>query len=139
MIKFTIEGQPKPLMRHRMYRHGNKIIAVDPSKADKIDFLSRSKKYKPKKPFDIPLTVIMMFYMKRPKSHYRTGKYGKVLKNNIPKYHHFTPDLSNLVKFVEDSLQEIFWSDDKKIVRLICSKEYSENPRTEIMISEIKE
>lgn len=79
---------------------------------------------------DISLNVT--FYMPRPKKHYRTGKYARLLKKDSPFWHSTKPDIDNLVKFVMDALQGILWSDDCKIVRLETSKIYSKKPRTEI-------
>lgn len=45
------------------------------------------------------------------------------------------PDISNLIKFVEDSLNEVLWTDDKLIFRYDQTyKVYSYHPRTEIEI-----
>ena len=55
--------------------------------------------------------------MKRPKSHYRTGKFA------------------NLIKFVMDSLSghNGFFLDDNQIVCIYAEKIYSDKPRTEIL------
>ena len=44
------------------------------------------------------------------------------------------PDLDNMEKFYLDCGTGIFWSDDKKIVRISSTKYYSENPKTLIKI-----
>lgn len=44
------------------------------------------------------------------------------------------PDLSNVVKAVEDALNGIGYADDAQIVSLIAKKAYSEIPRTEIIV-----
>ena len=75
--------------------------------------------------------------MPRPKAHYGTGRNVGRLKESAPLHHVKTPDLDNLKKFVLDVLNEIVWRDDSQIVQLSGAKEYSENPRTEIIIEEI--
>jgi len=77
--------------------------------------------------------------MKRPKSHYRTGKYKGMVKEkfqSIPMDK--KPDIDNLIKFVLDALQgqNAYFVDDSQVVRILAEKIYSDNPRTEIMIVE---
>ena len=77
--------------------------------------------------------------MPRPKSHYRTGRYSHLLKNNHPIYHIFTPDLDNLVKMIADTIQgkkRIIY-DHSQICRLQAEKLNSKKPRTEVVIQEI--
>ena len=50
------------------------------------------------------------------------------------------PDLSNLVKFIEDVMTDLVYRDDRQIVRYIepFTKEYDkENPRTEVTVYEL--
>lgn len=49
------------------------------------------------------------------------------------------PDFDNLIKFYSDCANSVLWSDDKIIVNGGWSKEFSENPRTEIQIMSKKE
>lgn len=59
----------------------------------------------------------------------------KIILDGKP--HIFTPDLSNLVKFVEDVANGILYKDDCIIASLIAAKWFSSNPRTEITVMEI--
>jgi Holliday junction resolvase RusA-like endonuclease len=73
-----------------------------------------------------PLSVRMIFYLPRPKS--------------APKrvVHHLTkPDVSNLVKIVEDALNGVVWYDDKQIVRLVAEKMFDERPGVELEVQEL--
>ena len=82
----------------------------------------------------------VVFYFNRPKSHYRTGKFSYLLKDDVPNYHPKTPDIDNLAKFVADSLQPNFYKDDAQIIELKAEKHYinqGEPARTEVMIDEI--
>lgn len=137
-IHLIILGNPKALKRHRMFRKGNTLIAVDPSKGDKADFLTIIRDKAPKKPFDCPLEIKMFFYFSRPKNHYRAGKYAGQLKPHIPKFHTIRPDVDNLIKFVADSLTGIFYYDDTLISVVEGWKLYDEKPRTEIIIKELE-
>lgn len=130
MIKFTVLGEPKALKRHRI----GKGFSFDPSKGDKQDFLWMSKENAPYAPLDQPLKVTLLFYFQRPKSHFGTGKNKDILKENAPNNHTSRPDIDNLVKFVLDALNTIYWRDDSVISSLVVNKLYSDIPRTEIEI-----
>jgi Holliday junction resolvase RusA-like endonuclease len=45
------------------------------------------------------------------------------------------PDVSNLIKFAEDILKEIVIIDDNIVTKIVASKLYSDDPRTEITVS----
>ena len=78
--------------------------------------------------------------MKRPKKHYRTGKYTGLVKDKWQKIMmDKKPDIDNLIKFVLDALQgqNGFFFDDSQVVRLYAEKIYTDdNPHTEVMILE---
>ena len=122
MIRFTTYQKPTPLKRPRFF-HGH---AFDPSKKDKKLWLKNVMQHVPKKPFTEPLNVMLQFYFKRPKSHFRTGKYSGIRKEKAPKFNDKIPDIDNLAKFVLDAMNGVFYKDDKQICQLHCSKNYTE-------------
>jgi Holliday junction resolvase RusA-like endonuclease len=73
-----------------------------------------------------------VFYMAIPKSSSKSAKESMAL-GNIP--HLKKPDVSNLIKFAEDILKEIVLIDDSIVTKIVASKQYSEDPRTEITIT----
>lgn len=136
-IELKVNGNPKALKRHRTFRKGDFTGSYDPSKDDKASFLAVAHQYRPDKPFDEPLYVKFTFSFKRPKNHFRTGKNAHLLKDNAPRFHTSTPDMDNLIKFVCDSLNGVFWSDDKIICLINAEKVYSSVPQIEVQISRI--
>ena len=136
MISFTIYGIPKPLKRHRSTRTGR---MYDPSAKDKKQISLQIAQFKPKQPFAGDIYLKVVFYLKRPKSHFRTGKYSHLLKDAYKDmvYHSFKPDLDNLVKLIADIIQPQMIIDDSQICMLQAEKMYSTNPRTEVVIQEI--
>lgn len=112
MIKFTVQGRPKALKRHRTYRGVNR----DPSKEDKRVFAIHCNQHRPKEPFDFPLHVYLQFHFDNHKSE---------------------PDIDNCIKFVFDALNKIFWKDDKIIQRVTAVKCFDGNARTEVVIREV--
>ncbi|MCZ0853544.1 RusA family crossover junction endodeoxyribonuclease, partial [Brevibacillus laterosporus] len=47
------------------------------------------------------------------------------------------PDVDNYVKGVKDALNHLIYKDDSQVVDLKVSKFYSEEPRVEVIITEI--
>lgn len=134
MIKIIVKGSPIALKRHRTVWRGNSPIQYDPSKSDKRDFLMLIQAKAPKSPFNGAIIMKATFYMPRPKNHYRTGKYAGILKDNAPVYHSKKPDFDNLIKFVCDAMNGVFYNDDAQICDCEIKKYYSVKPRTEIWI-----
>jgi Holliday junction resolvase RusA-like endonuclease len=113
MIKFTVQGRPCTLKRHRTGRGGN----YDPSSEDKRIFTIHCNQHRPKEPFDFPIHVYLQFHFDNHKSE---------------------PDVDNCIKFVFDALNGIFWKDDKCIYRVTAVKCFEGNARTEVVIRDIE-
>ena len=114
MIAFTVNCKPKVLERHRDAAGGGKY---DPSKKDKESFLAQCAQHRPSVPFDFPIKLIVRcFFLGSP------GFYINV------------PDASNVLKFVEDALNGIFWADDRFIVDTQCIKMQGLPARVEVEI-----
>ena len=137
MISFIISGKPIALKRHRPSAKGG---YYDPSSKDKKDIWLQIAKYKPVRPLEGNIFLKVTFYMPRPKSHYRTGKYKHLLKDRCKDiiYHKTVPDLDNLIKFYSDllNMNKGFYVDDSQICWISATKIYGD-PRTEVMIEEI--
>ena len=110
----------------------------DPSAKDKKQMWLQIAKYKPKHPLAGDIMLKVIFYMPRPKNHFRTGKFKHILKDNMPEYHRVTPDLDNLVKMVCDVIQgkDRMIVDDSQICMMQAEKIYGQE-RTEVIIEEI--
>jgi Holliday junction resolvase RusA-like endonuclease len=138
-IKLTVLGEPSAQPRHRHYTMGSgvqmHVQTYDPATQAKQTFASILQQDAPKTPIDEPIMLEMNFYMRRPKSHYGTGKNISKIKPNAPEWCATKPDVDNLAKFVQDALNKIFYRDDSLICQITCRKLYSEKPRTEITIT----
>jgi Holliday junction resolvase RusA-like endonuclease len=135
MIELTVEGSPVALKRHKHLRNGH---TYDPSKADKRYFLASVLNMAPKSPEYGPISMTLEFYVQRPKSHYRTGKYSHILKDNAPTWHTSRADIDNLVKLVLDALNGVFYKDDSQICHLETIKKYSNKPRTVVQMKGVE-
>lgn len=84
-----------------------------------------------------PVLVVMTFCLRRPKSHYGTGRNADKLKASAPDYPTGKPDITKLVRCVEDALKGVVWADDSQVVRQSVEKVYSAHwEGVEVMISE---
>lgn len=83
-IKFTVFGEPLALARHRMTKRG---FNYNPSSKFQEMFLNACLPHLPSTPLDGPLDMKMIFHLKRPKTHYRSGKYSHILKEGAELYH----------------------------------------------------
>jgi len=141
-IEIIVYGDPQAQKRHRTFRmnsggdrFGN--MHVDPSKAKKNDLLWVIQEMRPEKPLDFAIRVDAVFFFKRPKSHYRTGKNSHILRDDAPYWHIGKPDRDNLDKFILDAMKGVFWKDDSIVCDGNISKKYDENPRTWILITKL--
>ena len=83
MISFTVHGEPLPLQRHRTARG----IMYNPSEKYQKSFYEACKTYLPQIPWDGAIEAKIVFYMSRPKNHYRTGSYSHLLKSDVKRWH----------------------------------------------------
>ena len=127
-----VKMNPQAQKRHKARRAGNKIFMYDPSSKEKDAFKKQCIGYAPKYPLKGAISVSMTFHMPRPKSHYRSGRYSHLLKENVPLRHISKPEIDNLIKFYLDAMTGSFWRDDSSICTVEASKIYSEDGLIEI-------
>lgn len=126
-ISFTVIGQPIPKARARTVRKGGRIWSFTPNKVATWEkTIQEEAKKHFKKPIESPLSLGIIFYLKRPKSRRKD------------KYVYTTPDLDNLEKSVLDGLSKIAYLDDKLVVAKSSIKKYVTNGKPRIEITIIK-
>ena len=133
MIEIVINSKPIALKRHRVARFGR---MYDPSAKDKKKTVQEIKKFKPDVKLKGPILIEYKFFYERPKSHFRTGKFSNILKDNAPKHHTNKPDLDNVIKYYNDVLQVDFIEDDSQIVCIWAVKKYNSESQVVIKLSE---
>lgn len=125
---FVIPGSPVPLARTR-YGNGNIYDSQKEIKGKYAIILDNQHNETPF--FKGPLELIIAFYFQIPKtSQKHADKLSHTLKPS-------RPDLSNLVKLIEDVANELLYKDDAIICASHCFKLYDYQPRTEFIIQEI--
>lgn len=124
--KYIVIGDPIPLARTRLRGAGGGVY--DSQKHEKFSFgivlKAQHQQYNISR-FTVPIHITIKFYFSIPTSHRKTSQGD---------YHHFRPDLDNLIKFVLDSANTILFKDDAQIVTITASKQYDDLPRTELII-----
>lgn len=62
-----------------------------------------------------PIVLTARFNFKRPNAHFGTGRNAGRLKSSAPVYHTNQPDLSKLLRTLEDALTGVIWHDDRQV------------------------
>jgi Holliday junction resolvase RusA-like endonuclease len=77
------------------------------------------------RPFEGALKVEFVFFLRRPKAHYRTGQFAHLLRDDAPRYHTQKPDALKFCRSTEDGLTGICWVDDSQTVRVCSEKRWA--------------
>lgn len=132
MVDFVIEGEPVAKGRPRFTTTGR---AYTPKRTADYEKKVRQAYNGEMFPEDIPLSVHIDAYMAIPKSVSKRvhEEMRKGFKRPLKK-----PDGDNIAKAICDALNGKAYVDDKQVVHLSVSKWYSDVPRAEVRISEVK-
>lgn len=139
-ISFVVLGEPVSKLRavvtNKLDRNGKKIVFT-PVKTEiaTANFQVQSLRYRPDKPLDGPVSLMVRFYRSIPKSFSRKKRVAAIEERIFPTT---KPDLDNCLKLVKDAMNKIFYLDDSQVVHEIAWKFYSERPRIEVVLSEIE-
>lgn len=131
-----IKGAPVPKGRPRFARRGKFVSTYTPAKTVEHETMVRNEGIKSMNgasPTDAPVRVNVDCFMPIPKS---TSKINREMMLEGVMRHTKKPDIDNLAKGYLDALNGVVWLDDSQIVRLVVTKEYSDQPRCEIMVIE---
>lgn len=133
-VTFYVEGTPIPQGSKRLGRHGARFVILDDN--DRVlrpwRRLVRMRAQHEIRgldgfPIDGPCMLVVTFSMPRPKTMPK-GRTEPCVK----------PDLSKLVRAIEDSLTEAqVWSDDSRVTTCAATKRYvmeGEEPHVSIMV-----
>lgn len=139
MIQFTVLGEPVGKSRPKFSTFNGHAMAYTPQKTVNYETLVKLS-YQQQcngKPYDkdIPLSAFISAYFPIPKS---TSKKKHQQMQDGAIRHTKKCDADNLAKAVLDALNGIAFYDDSQVCELIVQKWYSDNPRVEISIKELK-
>lgn len=118
-------AQARARARTFQYAGHTRVSMYDPatSRDWKRTVLAQILPHKPPAPVDGPLVLTVVFYLPRPKSAPKRVQYPDR-----------KPDLSNLVKAIEDALNGVVFTDDARLVDVGMSKRYDVAPGVSIRL-----
>ena len=142
-LSFTVPLSPvaQERVRHRVVttRQGKSFVAVYKSTKQQereAEFKLAIARHRPKKLLEGPLDVEIVAYFPIPKS-WPKKRLVQVMSGS--RMHSSKPDTDNLAKHALDCMTGDFFKDDAEISVISVVKQYDENPRWEIRISEIRD
>jgi Holliday junction resolvase RusA-like endonuclease len=142
-IRFIVPGEPVGQIRPRFSARlvkGKIITHVTRNQPEAEGYFQQMVYNQLPEDFKIfqgPVILEIDCRLKRPKSHYRTGKNKDLIKTSAPLWPLKTPDWDNLGKFVCDCLNGLIWKDDKQIVSAKVEKFYSKTACTIVFAREL--
>ena len=138
MIQFTVYGTPVGKGRPKFSTFNGHATAYTPAKTVNYENLVKLSYQQQcnNKPYekDVPLKAEIAAYFPIPKS---ASKKKRQMMLDGQNRHTKKPDTDNIVKAVLDALNGIAFYDDSQVCVIFCGKYYSDEPRVEILISEI--
>jgi Holliday junction resolvase RusA-like endonuclease len=134
-ITLVIPGTPISKKRPRFFRRGKFVGTYNCQETEEGRFMWELKSQLPKGfaliARGVPVILKCQFFFPIPRS---ASKKRQALMEEHKIKHTNTPDLDNCIKFVKDCMTSIVWQDDCQVVRESSMKEYSDTPKTVIMI-----
>lgn len=115
--RFSIPGEPVPAKRHRMKGRQAYPHPANVAYARQV-WVAWHEAGRPAFPADTALVIAAIFWLPRPRTHYRTDKHAHLLRDDAPA-HPISPnsgDTDNFGKLLVDSLQGHAFPNDSQIV-----------------------
>ena len=140
MIKLIIQGKPIAKARPRFAvrktrsgKHYSQVYNCQETEEGKFIVFVKNQ-LKDHQLIEGAVNLFTIFHMPIPKS--TSKKLSQRMRDGEIK-HVKKPDNDNLLKFVKDCMNGIVWKDDSQVFDSHAIKQYSDNPRTEIYITEV--
>lgn len=135
-ITIVVYGTPAPQGSKRAFVGKSGKAHVIESSHDRVKtwraaVIDAALSARPAVPLDGPLQASAVFYLARPKSHYRTGRNAGLLRDSAPAHPSGKPDLSKIIRSTEDALTDVgLWADDAQVVAYTTlAKEWADGRR----------
>ncbi len=142
MITFFVSGEPATAgSKHAFpFRKANGKLGVsvthdNPKAKGWMEWVGFNASQHFIEPIAGPVRLVLEFQLGRPVSHFT--KKGD-LKKGKSEFHLFKPDLTKMVRAVEDGLTGIAYKDDSQVVEQVNRKRYSETIGVWITIEAIQ-
>ncbi len=139
LAEFTVLGDPRifalrrPRARSvglhaRVHEHPENLSAKDCVRA-----AATRQSPPPLEPVETPLELTVRAFFPVPQSWSKKQRKRALAGERA---HVSKPDCSNIVKLVEDALEDIYYRNDSQFVQVVMSKCYSARPRLEVLIGQ---
>ena len=137
-LKFEIPGSPIGQGRPKFSTINGHAVAYDPEKSRNYEayvkmLAAQAMKDNSFNMIEGPCCLSIDAYFEVPKS--KSKKFREAALSGL-EYPTKKPDLSNIIKGIEDALNGLAYKDDALIVKLGVVKLYSEIPRVEVTLIE---
>lgn len=142
-VVFTVAGVAAPAGSKRAFpnRRTGGVIVTDDSKRSrpwKAAVSTAAADAMDGPMLDGPLELTITFYLPRPKSHFGSGRNASSVRGGAPAFPTVKPDVSKLIRAVEDAITGIVWRDDAQVIAQHAFKEYGLTARTEIEVRSLE-
>lgn len=142
IAKFEVLGDPRGQPRGRTFKSKStgKMITVSTPKGTRIHAWREminweASQHRPDKPIEGPVLLKLDIILRRPKNHFRTGRFAGQLKPFAPKWHIVKPDDDNCERPVKDCLENLgFYKNDSQVCWMERRKMYGPSPMIRIVV-----
>ena len=144
-LEFTALGRPQPGGSKKVVRPGGNPTArpliVEDAKRSKpwraLVVAAANEALDAGEQLAGPLILEVDFYFARPAGHYGTGRRRDIVKPSAPRFPAVRPDVTKLLRALEDALTGVVWRDDAQIVIQLARKRYGTPERAEVLITPV--
>jgi crossover junction endodeoxyribonuclease RusA len=134
VVVVEVRGLPKPAGSKRVFLVGKgaarRPVVTDasgrPGRDWRVTVQYAIERVHRGAPLEGPLEVCFYFIMPRPRGHLRAD--GKTLRPSARAYPTTVPDVTKLVRAVEDAATGLLWRDDAQVVTQTATKRYGDRP-----------
>lgn len=125
MLEFFVAGKPVPKARARVVRHNGITRSYTPEESLNYELLVRyaaAQAVKMNPPHEGPMRLDMIVCLAPPASWSQKKKDAAYLGEILPTV---KPDVSNILKSVEDAMNNVAYKDDAQLCEIAVRKVYS--------------
>jgi Holliday junction resolvase RusA-like endonuclease len=147
MLSFTVYGKAQPAGSKRAF------VNKKTGRAQVVDANAKSKPWKEQVAQaageamiqqgvggfpEGPLSLHVIVYVQRPRGHYKVDGSLSAAGVRASYYPVTRPDLTKLLRGIEDALTGIVWKDDAQVVFQVASKRYGDAARAQITVERVE-